>query len=99
MCRNHRHCWPDEGEKGRMMYGYGEARTKDGRLVLIGRPRRTAHANRAWGYYNAVSVIWIDEDRREIGRDSFSLGKFNKEFKPVSTGFSRVFDAGSERFV
>lgn len=81
------------------MYGYSEARTKDGRLVLIGKPRRVSHTNRTWGYYNAVSVIWIDEDRRQTGHESFPLGKFNKEFKPVSTGFRRVYDAGTQRFV
>lgn len=81
------------------MYGYSEARLKDGRLVLIGQPRRIAHSNRAWGYYNAVSVIWIDQERRQLGRDTFSLGKFNKEFKPKATGFQRVFDHATQRFV
>lgn len=82
-----------------MDYGYREARTKDGRLVLIGNVRRTAHSNRAWGYYNAVTVIWIDEDRRQVSRESLSLGKFNKDHKPAATGFQRVYDAGTERFV
>lgn len=81
------------------MYGYAEARTKDGRLVLIGKPRRTAHANRAWGYYNAVSVIWLDEDRRQVSCETTALGKFNKEHKPKATGSYRVYDAGTERFV
>lgn len=81
------------------MYGYAEARTKDGRLVLIGKSRRVAHANRSWGYYNAVSIIWLDEDRREIGRESTALGKFNKEYKPKATGNYRVLDHGSQQFV
>jgi hypothetical protein len=82
-----------------MSYGYSEARTRDGRLVLVGRRRRIAHTNRAWGFYNAVSVVWVDEDRCEMGRESVSLGKFNKEHGPVATGFRRVFDAGSGRFL
>lgn len=81
------------------MYGYSEARTKDGRLVLIGQRRRIAHSNRAWGYYNAVSIIWIDEDRCQLSRESLSLGRFNKEHKPKMTGYQRVFDAGTQRFV
>lgn len=81
------------------MYGYSEVRVKDGRLALMGNRRRIAHTNRAYGYYNAVSIVWIDEDRRELGRDSFPLGKFNKEHKPVATGFRRVFDAGTQRYV
>lgn len=81
------------------MYGYREARVKDGRLVLIGKSRRIAQVNRAWGYYSAVTVVWIDEERREVGRESFPLGKFNKQFKPVATGFQRVFDSGSQRYV
>lgn len=81
------------------MYGYGEARTKDGRLVLIGKPQRVAHANRQWGFYNSVRIIWINEDRQEISSETISLGKFNKEYKPISTGFRRVYDAGSQRFV
>lgn len=81
------------------MYGYGEARTKDGRLVLIGKPQRVAHVNRQWGYYNQVRLIWIDEDRRELSTELISLGKFNKDHKPVSTGFRRTFDAGTQRFV
>lgn len=81
------------------MYGYSEARTKDGKLVLIGKPRRIAHANRAWGYYNAVSIIWLDEDRREVSRESVSLGRFNKEHKPKATGNYRVLDHPSRQYV
>lgn len=81
------------------MYGYTECRTKDGQLVLVGKPRRVAQVNRAWGYYNAVSVIWLNEDREQIGHGSFSVGRFNKEFKPKATGCYRVFDAGTQRFV
>lgn len=81
------------------MYGYSEARTNDGRLVLIGQRRRVAHSNRAWGYYNAVSVVWVDEDRRQLSRENLPLGKFNKEFKPKATGFQRVFDHAAQRFV
>lgn len=81
------------------MYGYTELKTKDGRLVLMGQRRRVAHVNRAWGYYDAVSVIWLDAEWRQLSRESISLGKFNKQHKPVATGFHRVFDAGMQRFV
>lgn len=81
------------------MYGYAEALTKDGRLVLIGKPRRIAHANRAWGYYNAVSVIWLDENRQQVSRETTALGKFNKEHRPKTTGNYRIYDAGTRRFV
>lgn len=81
------------------MYGYQEARTRDGRLILIGKPRRIAHANRTWGYYNAVSIIWLDENQREISRESTALGKFNKEHKPKATGRYRVLDHGTQSYV
>lgn len=80
------------------MYGYGEARTKDGRLVLIGKSRRT-RVKDGWGYYNVINVIWLDEDRRQIGSESFPVGTFNKQYRPVSTGYRRVYDAGSQTFV
>jgi hypothetical protein len=81
------------------MYGYQEARTRNDKLVLIGNRRRVAHVNRAWGYYDAATVVWIDDDGRELSRESVSLGRFNKEHKPVATGNSRVFDHGSQRYV
>lgn len=80
------------------MYGYGEARTKDGRLVLIGK-RQRARVRMGRGYYNIVTVIWLDEERRQIGSESIPLGRFNKEYRPVATGHRRVFDAGSQTFV
>lgn len=79
------------------MYGYGEFRTKDGRLGLAGSQIRVRSP---YGrFYNKIYVIWIDEERREIGRDSFPLGQFNKTLKPVSTGHRRVYDAGTKTFV
>jgi len=81
------------------MYGYAEARTKDGRLVLIGNRQRVAHVNRAWGYYNQVSIVWVTEDYQEIARELLPLGKFNKDHKPKQTGIRRMFDAGSKRYV
>lgn len=64
---------------------YQEAVTRSGQRVLIGERRRIAHANRSWGYYNAVSVIWLDDNGQQIRRESVSLGKFNREHKPKLT--------------
>lgn len=80
-------------------YGYTEVKTKDGRLALMGNRRRVAHSNRAWGYYNAVSIVWVDGEGKELSRESVSLGGFNKQHKPVATGNCRVFDHGSQRYV
>jgi hypothetical protein len=82
-----------------MAYGYGEARTRDGRLVLIGNVRRVAHVNRQWGYFNQVTVVWVSEEREELSRETISLGQFNKAHRPISTGHRCIFDAGTKRYV
>ena len=81
------------------MYGYQEMITKNGALVLMGNRKRVAHTNRAWGYYDAVWLVWINQDHQELSREFVALGKFFKEHKPKSTGFQRVYDAGTQRYV
>jgi hypothetical protein len=81
-----------------MRYGHQEAKTKDGRLCILGKPIRT-RSREGWGYYNVVTVTWIDEEGKRLGSESWPLGRLNGKLKPLATGNSLVWDAMQNRFI
>lgn len=78
-------------------YGRAEARLKDGRLCLTGKPVRT-RAKVGWKYYNVIYITWVDEEGHDLGGETMPLGRFNS-MKPAATGHYRVWDAMLKRFV